>query len=119
MKNNKIAISEGKKIRRIWDGKNEKWRFSVVDVVQILTDQRDYQKARKYWNKLSERLRNEGSQSVSKCHRLKIQAADGKYYLTDTANTETMLRIIQSIPSPKAEPFSPLSLRGSRATEAI
>ncbi|MFA5310482.1 MAG: BRO family protein [Candidatus Paceibacterota bacterium] len=105
MKKNKIAIFEGNKIRREWDDKKEKWYFSVVDVVRALTVQSDFQKARKYWNKLKERLEKEGSQSVTNCHQLKMMAADGKYYLTDVADTETMFRIIQSIPSPNAEPF--------------
>jgi len=103
--NNKIAIFEGKKMRRRWDQKNEKWWFSVIDAVQILVDQPSFQAARNYWKVLKNRLNKEGSQSVTKCNQLKLQAADGKYYLTDTANTETMLRIIQSIPSPNAEPF--------------
>ena len=101
----KIAIFQGKKIRRLWNGKEEKWYFSVVDVVQVLTNQDNFSRARKYWNKLAERLRKEGSESVTKCHQLKMPAADGKYYLTDAADTEVMLRIIQSIPSPKAEPL--------------
>lgn len=102
MKNKKIAIFEGKKIRRIWDEKKEKWYFSVVDVVAVLSES---QNARKYWNKLAERLRNEGSEVVTKCHQLKLMASDGKYYLTDVADTEIILRLIQSIPSPNAEPF--------------
>jgi nitrite reductase/ring-hydroxylating ferredoxin subunit len=101
----KITIFEGQKIRRIWDEEKELWYFSVVDVVHALIQQADYQTARKYWNKLKERLKKEGSQSVSNCHQLKFEAADGKFYLTDAADTEVMLRIIQSIPSPKAEPF--------------
>ncbi|KKQ43432.1 MAG: hypothetical protein US60_C0002G0040 [Microgenomates group bacterium GW2011_GWC1_37_8] len=104
-KTSQIAVFEGKKIRRRWDEKNEKWYFSVVDIVLILTDQVDFQHARKYWNKLAERLRKEGSEAVTKCHRLKMKAADGKMRLTDVADVETMLRIIQSIPSPNAEPF--------------
>ena len=92
-------------VRRHWDGNKELWYFSVVDVVQALTDQPDFQTARKYWNKLKERLKNEGSESVTNCHLLKMQAADGKFYLTDAADTETLLRLIQSIPSPNAEPF--------------
>jgi len=102
MKETKISMFEGKKIRRQWDGKKELWYFSVVDVIATLTDSTS---PRKYWNKLAERLRNEGSESVTKCHQLKMKAADGKYYLTDAADTEVMLRIIQSIPSPNAEPF--------------
>ena len=98
----KIAIFEGKKIRRYWDKEKELWYFSVVDVVAVLTDSNN---PRKYWNKLAERLRKEGNESVTKCHQLKMQASDGKYYLTDAADTEVMLRIVQSIPSPNAEPF--------------
>lgn len=101
-KTTKIAIFEGRKIRRHWDDKQEKWYFSVVDVVTILSGSVD---PRKYWNKLAERLRSEGSEAVTKCHRLKMLAADGKMRLTDVADTEVMLRIIQSIPSPNAEPF--------------
>jgi len=101
----KLAIFEGRKIRRHWDKKAEKWYFSVVDIVQALTDQPDFIKSRKYWNKLAERLRKEGSEVVTKCHRLKMLAADGKMRLTDVADTETMFRIIQSIPSSNAEPF--------------
>lgn len=104
-KDSKIAIFEGKKIRRYWDEVREKWYFSVVDVVQVLTDQSNFTTARKYWNKLAERLRMEGSEVVTKCHQLKMVAADGKMRLTDVADTEVMLRIIQSIPSPNAEPF--------------
>ncbi|MBU2037167.1 Bro-N domain-containing protein [Patescibacteria group bacterium] len=100
----KVAIFEGKKIRRIWDEKKEKWYFSVVDIIQVLIQQVDYQSSRKYWNKLKERLKKEGNESVSNCHQLKLEAADGKLYLTDTADVETVLRLIQSVPSPKAEP---------------
>ena len=98
----RIAIFEGIKIRRHWDEKNGKWLFSVVDVVAVLSDSIN---PRKYWNKVAERLRKEGSEVVTKCHQLKMLATDGKYYLTDTADTETMFRVIQAIPSPKAEPF--------------
>jgi hypothetical protein len=105
MKKNKIAIFEGNKIRREWDDKKEKWYFSVVDVVRVLTGQSDFQTARKYWNKLKERLGKEGSQVVTNCHQLKLIAEDGKMRETDVADTETMFRIIQSIPSPNAEPF--------------
>jgi DNA-damage-inducible protein D len=80
------------------------WWFSVVDVVQVLTQQADYQTARKYWNKLKERLVKAGSQSVTDCHRLKLPAADGKNYLTDVASAETLLRLVQSVPSSKAGP---------------
>lgn len=98
----KVAIFEGRKIRQHWDEKTEKWYFSAVDVVGALTDSAD---ARNYWKVLKNRLKNEGSEVVTKCNQLKMQAADGKFYLTDAADTETMLRIIQSIPSPNAEPF--------------
>ena len=96
---------DGQSIRRVYDEKTDIWWFSVVDVVQVLTQQADYQTARKYWNKLKERLRKEGSESVTNCHRLKLPAADGKNYLTDVANAETLLRLVQSVPSPKAEPI--------------
>ena len=82
-----------------------RWYFSVVDVVNVLADSKDYQTARKYWNKLKERLRKEGSESVTNCHQLKLEASDGKKYKTDVADTEQLFRLIQSIPSPKAEPF--------------
>ncbi|MBI4356625.1 MAG: Bro-N domain-containing protein [Gammaproteobacteria bacterium] len=104
MKNN-LAIFEDYKIRRLYDEKTETWLFSVVDIVRALIQQSDYQTARKYWNKLKERLTKEGSESVTNCHRLKLEAADGKKYLTDVANAEILLRLIQSIPSPKAEPI--------------
>ena len=99
------AIFEEREIRRLYDEKTETWFFSIVDVIQVLTQQPDFQKARKYWNKLKERLGKEGSQSVTNCHRLKLPAADGKSYLTDVANAETLLRLVQSVPSPKAEPI--------------
>ena len=96
---------DGQSIRRVYDETTEIWWFSVVDVVQVLTQQTDYQTARKYWNKLKERLNKEGSESVTNCHRLKLPAADGKNYLTDVATAETLLRLVQSVPSPKAEPI--------------
>jgi hypothetical protein len=99
------VVFEEREIRRLYDEKTETWFFSVVDIIQVLTQQPDYQKARKYWNKLKERLRKEGSQSVTSCHRLKLPAADGKNYLTDVASAETLLRLVQSVPSPKAEPI--------------
>ena len=102
MINKKIAFFQGNKIRRLWNNNEEKWYFSVVDVITVLIKSKS---PRKYWNKLSERLRKEGNESVTKCHQLKMQASDGKYYQTDTADTEVMLRIIQSIPSPNAEPL--------------
>ena len=96
---------EGQSIRRVYDEDLEVWWFSVIDVVQVLTQQADYQTARKYWNKLKERLGKEGNESVTNCHRLKLPAADGKNYLTDVASAETLLRLVQSVPSPKAEPI--------------
>ena len=101
--NSEIALFEDFKIRRIFDEKKETWYFSVVDILQVLIQQPDYQTARKYWNKLKERLKKEGSESVTNCHQLKLPAADGKNYFTDVANPETLLRMIQSVPSPKAE----------------
>lgn len=102
---NKLAIFENYNIRRLYDEKTETWFFSVVDIIRVLLQQPDYQTARKYWNKLKERLSKEGNQSVTICHRLKLQAADGKKYLTDVATTETLFRLIQSVPSSKAEPI--------------
>lgn len=98
-----LIVFQDKKIRRVWH--NEEWFFSVVDIAAVLTEQGDAQKARKYWNKLSQRLREEGSEVVTNCHRLKLPAEDGKLRKTDCANTKTIFRIIQSIPSPRAEPF--------------
>jgi hypothetical protein len=100
-----LAIFEGQKIRRVWDEKQEKWYFSVIDIIMILTEQADYLSARKYWNKLAERLRKEGSEVVTKCHRLRIMAIDGKMRETDMTDVETLLRLIQSVPSKKAEPI--------------
>lgn len=100
-----MAAFEGANIRRVYDEDTGVWWFSVVDIVQVLTQQSDYQVARKYWNKLKERLGKEGSQSVTICHRLKLPAADGKQYLTDVATAETLLRLVQSVPSPRAEPI--------------
>jgi hypothetical protein len=110
MNDNTLAVFENYKIRRQYDNQNETWYFSVVDIVQVLIQQPDYQTARKYWNKLKERLKKEGSESVTICHRLKLAAADGKKYLTDAADPETLLRLIQSVPSPKAEPIKLLRL---------
>lgn len=100
----KIKIFEGKKVRTRWDDEKETWFFSIVDVVAILTDS-DYPIARKYWNKLAQRMREEGNESVTNCHQLKLEASDGKFYLTDVGDTEQIFRLIQSIPSKKAEPF--------------
>ena len=99
----KIALFKGKQIRKTL--RNNEWWFSVVDVVQALTDHYDNYSARKYWNKLAQRLREEGSEVVTFCHRLKLEAPDNKMRETDCSNTEGIFRIIQSIPSPKAEPF--------------
>lgn len=101
---NGMAIFEGRKIRRKWDEKQEKWYFSVIDIVSILTQQASFKKAQSYWTTLKYRLKKEGSESVTKCDKLKLQSADGKYYKTDVADVETSLRLIQSVPSPKAEP---------------
>jgi len=103
METTKLALFKGRGIRKIIY--NNEWWFSVVDVVQALTDQLDDYTARKYWNKLAQRLRNEGSEVVTNCHRLKLIAPDGKMRETDCADTEGVFRIIQSIPSPNAEPF--------------
>lgn len=96
---------DGQSIRRVYDEDTETWWFSVIDVVQVLTQQADDLTARKYWNQLKRRLANEGSQLVTSCHQLKMPAADGKQRLTDVATAETLLRLVQSVPSPKAEPI--------------
>ncbi len=100
-----IKLFEDRKVRTIWSEEEGKWYFSIVDVVEILTDSKDYTTARKYWNKLKQRLKEEGNETVTTCHQLKLRAADGKMRLTDVADTEQLFRLIQSIPSPKAEPF--------------
>lgn len=99
----KLVVFQDRKIRRIWY--KDEWYFSVVDIIAVLTNQSDALKSRKYWNKLSQRLKEEGSESVTNCHQLKLPSSDGKYYKTDCANTKILFRIIQSVPSPKAEPF--------------
>ena len=101
---NQLKLFENKKIRAKWDGGQEKWYFSVVDVVSVLTDN-DYQKSRNYWKWLKNKLIQEGSELVSNTNQLKMKSVDGKYYNTDVMNTEQVLRLIQSIPSKKAEPF--------------
>ncbi len=103
--NHDLANFEGHEIRRLYDEQTETWWFSVVDIIRVLTQQADYQIARKYWNKLKERLNKEGSQLVTNCHQLKMRADDGKQRLTDVATAETLLRLVQSVPSPKAEPI--------------
>lgn len=100
-----LAVFENYKIRRIYDEASETWFFSVVDIVAALIRQPDYQAARDFWKVLKNRLNKGGSESVTKCNRLKLLAADGKRYLTDVASPETLLRIIQSVPSPRAEPI--------------
>ena len=101
-KRNQIQLFNEKKVRTVWDSDTEEWYFSVVDVVEILTDSPD---PSAYWRKLKQRLKAEGNETVTNCHRLKLQAADGKMRMTDVATSEQLFRIIQSIPSPKAEPF--------------
>ncbi len=106
MKNNQaIKIFDDRQIRTIWDKDKEKWFFSVVDVCGILTDQPTKERARNYWKVLKNRLKKEGNQSVTNCNQLRLKSTDGKNYLTDVADVEQLFRIIQSIPSPKAEPF--------------
>ena len=100
-----IAIFENFKIRRQYDEKTETWYFSVVDIIAALIDQPDFQAARNYWKVLKNRLKAEENESVTKCNQLKLKSADGKFYLTDVANIETIFRLIQSVPSPKAEPI--------------
>ncbi|MEI2759037.1 MAG: Bro-N domain-containing protein [Bacteroidia bacterium] len=101
-KQNEIRVFEEKKVRTLWDGEHEKWYFSIADVIAVLTDSPN---PRKYWSVLKTRLKAEGSQLTTNCSQLKMQSADGKFYLTDVADTEQLFRLIQSIPSPKAEPF--------------
>lgn len=103
--NDKIQLFEDKRIRTAWDEEKEEWYFSIVDVVAVLTEQPDYQAARNYWKVTKKRLKDEGNETVTSCNQLKMTASDGKKRLTDVADTEQLLRIIQSIPSPKAEPF--------------
>ena len=97
-----IQLFEDRKVRTAWDDETEKWYFSIVDVCEVLTDSKDPQA---YWRKLKQRLKSEGNETVTNCHALKMKAADGKMRLTDVADREQMFRLIQSIPSPKAEPF--------------
>lgn len=99
---NAIKIFEEKKVRTVWDDETETWYFSIIDVIAALTESVD---PRKYWNKLKQRLKEEGNETVTNCHQLKMKASDGKMRLTDVADTEQLFRLIQSIPSPKAEPF--------------
>ncbi len=102
--NKQITIFEGQKIRRVWDEKKEKWYFSVIDIISILTEQTSFKKSQSYWTTLKNRLKKEGNKSVTKCDKLKLQSSDGKFYKTDVADVKTILRLIQSVPSSKAEP---------------
>lgn len=102
VKRESLKLFENKKVRTVWDSEQEKWYFSVVDVCAVLTESKD---ATAYWRKLKQRLKQEGNETVTNCHGLKLRAADGKMRMTDVADTEQLFRIIQSIPSPKAEPF--------------
>lgn len=104
-KDNSIKLFEEKKVRSQWNEEQEKWYFSVIDIVAVLTEQKDYKKAQSYWTTLKHRLKNEGSEVVTKCDKLKLTANDGKKYLTDVADIETIFRLVQTIPSSKAEPF--------------
>ena len=103
--NKSIKLFEERQVRAVWDEEREKWWFSVIDIIGVLTEQGDYAKSRKYWSVLKVRLKKEGSELATNCSQLKLEAADGKKYLTDVADTEQILRLIQSIPSKKAEPF--------------
>ena len=100
--NTQIKLFEDKKVRTLWDSEKEEWYFSVVDVVAVLTESKD---ATAYWRKLKQRLKEEGNETVTNCHGLKMRAPDGKLRLTDCLTIEQLFRLIQSIPSPKAEPF--------------
>ena len=109
-----IQLFEDKRIRTAWDEEKEEWYFSIIDAVAVLTNQPDYQAARNYWKVTKKRLKEEGNETVTACNPLKMTAADGKRRMTDVANTEQLLRIIQSIPSPKAEPFKLWLAQGGR-----
>jgi len=97
-----LQLFEQRKVRTVWDDEQEKWYFSIVDVCEVLTDSKD---STAYWRKLKQRLKEEGNETVTNCHAFKLRAADGKMRLTDVADTEQLFRLIQSVPSPKAEPF--------------
>lgn len=112
-----IQLFENRRIRSHWDSEQEKWYFSIVDVIAVLTDSPN---PRRYWSVLKTRLRKEGSELATNCSQLKMQSADGKYYKTDVADTEQLLRLIQSVPSPKAEPFKQwLAKVGSKRLDQI
>ena len=102
---NKVRLFQGQSVRTYWDEEKEDWFFSIIDVVSILTEQQNYQGARNYWKVLKHRLVKEGNETVTNCNRLKMIAKDGKMRMTDVADTQQLLRLIQSVPSPKAEPF--------------
>lgn len=103
---NKIQLFEDQQIRSAWDEEKEEWYFSIVDVVGVLTESKDFDTARKYWNKVKQRMKEDGNELVTNCHQLKMKSPkDGKSYKTDVADTEQLLRVIQSVPSKKAEPF--------------
>jgi hypothetical protein len=105
MKKESIQLFEAQKVRTIWDAENDKWYFSIIDVIGILTEQVSFQSSRNYWKVLKHRLAKEGNETVTNCNQLKLEAEDGKMRITDVADTEQLFRLIQSIPSPKAEPF--------------
>ena len=104
-KQTSIKLFEEKQVRSVWNEEEEKWYFSIVDIIVILTNQGDFQKGRNYWKVLKNRLLKEGNETVTNCNRLKLLAEDGKMRLTDVADTEQLFRLIQSVPSPNAEPF--------------
>ncbi len=104
-KEKQLTIFEGRKVRRVWDEKKEKWYFSVIDIIAVLVDQPDFKRAQSYWTTLKNRLKMEGNQFVTNCDQLKLLSVDGKYYRTDVADVETLLRLIQSVPSKNAEPM--------------
>jgi len=103
--NSNLVLFKGKNIRRLWDEKQEKWYFSVVDIISVLINEDNHRKAQSYWTTLKNRLKIKGSQVVTNCDQLKMRASDGKFYITDSADVETLFRLIQSVPSPKAEPI--------------
>ncbi|MCL2820961.1 MAG: hypothetical protein FWD38_09095 [Oscillospiraceae bacterium] len=103
--NNKIEVFEDKKIRKEWNEEEQDWYISIVDIIEVLTNQHTHDGARKYWSVMKTRLKKEGNELTTVCSQLKMKSADGKFYNTDVANTKGILRIIQSVPSPKAEPF--------------
>ena len=102
--NHSIKLFEDKRVRVQCDEKHEKWYFSIIDIISVLTDN-DFQGARNYWKVLKHRLKEEGNESVTNCNQLKMKSSDGKFYLTDVGDTEQVLRLVQSVPSKKAEPF--------------